>query len=54
METGGMFMDPVMYSSLSVARILSLSAIVFCTTLLSGLYPAFKAARVAPVAALRT
>lgn len=53
-ETAGMYMDPVVYSSLSVGRIATLTGIVFGTTLLSGLYPAFKAARVAPVAALRT
>ena len=53
-EMSGMYMDPVIHPSLSVARIVTLSAIVFFTTLLSGLYPAFKAARVTPVAALRT
>jgi ABC-type lipoprotein release transport system permease subunit len=53
-EMSGMYMEPVIYSSLSVGRIAALSAIVFATTLLSGLYPAFKAARVTPVAALRT
>jgi len=53
-ETGGMYMSPIIYTNLSVGRVVSLSAIVFGTTLLSGIYPAFKAARVAPVAALRT
>ncbi|HKI97281.1 MAG TPA: FtsX-like permease family protein [bacterium] len=53
-ETAGMWMDPVIYPSLSLGRITSLTAIVFFTTLLSGLYPAFKAAGISPVAALRT
>jgi putative ABC transport system permease protein len=54
LDTAGMHMDPVIYSSLSVGRVTVLSAIVFGTTLLSGLYPAIKAAGVTPVAALRT
>ena len=53
-ETAGMYMDPVLHASLSAGRVAALSGIVFGTTLLSGLYPAFKAARIAPVAALRT
>ncbi len=53
-ETGGMYMEPIVYSHLSLGRVLSLSGIVFGTTLLSGLYPAFKAAGISPVAALRT
>ena len=53
-ETGGMYMEPIIYSHLSLARVLALSGIVFVTTLLSGLYPAFKAAGISPVAALRT
>jgi putative ABC transport system permease protein len=51
-ETGGMWMDPVIHPSLAMGRIVSLTLIVFFTTLLSGLYPAFKAARVSPVSAL--
>jgi ABC-type lipoprotein release transport system permease subunit len=37
-----------------VDRIVMLLVVVFVTTLLSGLYPAFKAAGISPVAALRT
>jgi putative ABC transport system permease protein len=53
-QTAGMYMNPVIYPHLSAGRIAALSGIVFGTTLLSGLYPAFKAAGISPVAALRT
>ncbi|MDH4247697.1 MAG: ABC transporter permease [Deltaproteobacteria bacterium] len=54
LESGGMFMEPVLYSELSWTRVWALSGIVFFTTLISGIYPAIKAARVPPVAALQT
>jgi len=54
MESGGMFMEPILYSELSWTRVWVLSGIVFFTTMLSGVYPAVKAARVPPVAALQT
>ncbi|MCK0152864.1 ABC transporter permease [Alcanivorax sp. S6407] len=50
----GTFMDPVVRTELSQARVLQLTLIVFLTTLTTGIYPAIKAARVTPVAALRT
>ncbi len=50
----GTFMDPVVRTELSLARVLQLTLIVFLTTLTTGIYPAIKAARVTPVAALRT
>lgn len=50
----GTFVDPVIYSELSWERIAQLTVIVFAVTLATGLYPAVKAARVTPVAALRT
>ena len=52
--TMGTFMDPVVYTELSLARVLQLTTIIFGATLASGIYPAIKAARVTPVAALRT
>ena len=51
---GGTFMDPIIHSELSAARIYQLTVIVFLTTLATGIYPAIKAIRVAPVEALRT
>jgi len=47
-------MDPIMNSELSWGRIISLTLIVFATTLVSGLYPAFKASRISPIQALQT
>lgn len=50
----GTFIDPVIYTELSQARVLELTVIVFAATLFSGIYPALKAARVTPVQALQT
>ena len=50
----GSFMDPVIYTELSWDRVTQLTLIIFTATLGSGIYPAFKAARVTPVEALRT
>ncbi|MCL4746210.1 MAG: ABC transporter permease [Burkholderiaceae bacterium] len=50
----GTFMDPVVISELSRARVAQLTVIIFAATLGSGIYPAIKAARVTPVQALRT
>ncbi len=47
-------MNPVTHSELSWRRIVSLTAIVFVTTLVSGLYPAIKASRISPIQALQT
>jgi len=53
-ETAGMFMEPILYPELSAGRVWALTVIVFITTLASGIYPAIKAARITPMAALRT
>ena len=50
----GTFMDPIVYSELSAARVFQLTIIVFLTTLLSGIYPAIKASRIQPIEALKT
>ena len=54
LTTAGVMIDPVLRSELSWARVVTLTALVFVTTMMSGLYPAVKAARVSPMAALRT
>ena len=54
LTTAGITIDPVIKSELSLNRIAALTLLVFGATLLSGIYPAIKAARVYPIAALRT
>lgn len=49
----GTVMDPIIYAHLSWARVGQLTSIVVGMTLLSGLYPAVKAARVSPLEAMR-
>jgi ABC-type lipoprotein release transport system permease subunit len=48
------YLEPVIYSSLNPGRVETLTAIVFAVTFLSGIYPALRAARVAPIRALQT
>lgn len=49
----GAHMDPVVYTELSFDRVWQLTSLIFATTLATGIYPAVKAARVTPVAALK-
>jgi len=48
----GAAFDPVLYSELAPARVLFLLAVVFSVTLVAGIYPAIRAARVNPVRAI--
>lgn len=52
LTTSGGMMDPILRTELSGGRVTALTLIVFATTLLAGIYPAIRAARVSPVAAL--
>jgi ABC-type lipoprotein release transport system permease subunit len=54
LTTAGAMMDPILKSELSWGRIAMLTTVIFVATLTSGLYPAFRAARISPMAALRT
>lgn len=53
-EMAGTHMDKIIYTELSLARVYQLTGIIFGTTIITGIYPAIKAARVTPVAALHT
>ena len=50
----GTYMDPIVYTELSWQRVQQLTGIIFIATLLTGIYPAIKAARVTPIEAIRT
>ncbi len=52
-ELAGTVVDPVLYSNMRPERITQLVAVVFSLTLLMGLYPAWKAARLDPVQAIQ-
>jgi len=54
LTVGTTMMDPVIRSELSISRMVQLSVTLFVTTLASGVYPAYRAARVTPMAALAT
>ncbi|MDH4122249.1 MAG: ABC transporter permease [Deltaproteobacteria bacterium] len=54
MATSGTVMDSVIYSELSGARVGMLTGLILGITLLSGLYPAYRALRVTPLQALQT
>jgi len=53
LSTVGVMMDPILRSELSMGRIVWLTVLCLLTTLLSGLYPAWRASRVSPIMALR-
>lgn len=53
-EMAGTHMDKIIYTELSWDRVFQLTSIIFGTTVITGIYPAIKAARITPVAALHT
>ncbi|WP_020675659.1 ABC transporter permease [Geopsychrobacter electrodiphilus] len=53
MEFGGVVFDPVMRASWDIAYMLQMSLYILVLSLVASLYPAAKAARIAPAAAMR-
>ena len=52
-EVAGVAVSPVMYVDIFPENLLLIASAVLLATLLSGLYPAWKAGRVAPVESIR-
>ncbi len=50
----GTVMDSVVYTELSMARVLELTLTVFSVTLITGIYPALKVVNVPPIAAIQS
>lgn len=53
-EIAGTHMDTIIYTELSMDRVFQISAFIFLSTVISGIYPALKAMRITPVNALQT
>ena len=54
LQIAGTFMDPTVYSKLTSDRAIQFTTVAFVSTMLVGIYPAFRAGRVAPVRALQS
>jgi ABC-type lipoprotein release transport system permease subunit len=52
-EIAGVALDPIMYVSIYPENAVLIAVVVIAATLLSGLYPAWRAGRVAPVDAIK-
>ncbi len=52
-EVAGVMMEPIMYVSLHLGSAITIAAVVLVATLVSGLYPAWRAGRAAPADAIR-
>jgi ABC-type lipoprotein release transport system permease subunit len=52
-EVAGVFVDPIMYVSIYTENAVSIALVVLLATLVSGLYPAWRAGRVVPVETIK-
>jgi ABC-type lipoprotein release transport system permease subunit len=52
-DVAGVAMDPIMYVRIYPENAIIIAVVIILTTMVSGLYPAWRAGRVAPVEAIK-